>query len=84
MNAAAHILLIIAFVSGCVFLIQSIYVLHAYEIESKKRPRSFQWWPFNTEMKAMYPNQSKYGRALIIVCISCTLLWLAYRYINNG
>lgn len=84
MNTAAQFLLFIAFTSGCVFLVQSMYVLHTYELKCKKRPPSFQWWPFNAEMKAMYPNQSRYGRALLIISLTCTLLWLAHRFINNG
>lgn len=84
MNTAAQVLLITAFISGCVFLLQSMYVLHTYEVINKKRPPSFQWWPFNTEMKAMYPNQSRYGRALLIISLSCTLLWLVHRFINNA
>ena len=83
MDAAIQLLVAVAFVSALAFLFQSMFVLHKYEKESNKWPPSVQWWPFNSEMKAAYPGQSKAGRVLVMVSLVCMLPWLI-RWFHGG
>ncbi len=64
---------IIAFVLGMILFFLSIFVLHTYEAETKKRPTSIQLWPFNKELKEFYPGLTKAGRILQITTIVCVL-----------
>lgn len=67
---------IIAFVLGMILLFLSMFVLHTYETETKKRPPSVQFWPFNNEIKEYYPGLSKLGSFLLIGAIVCALPYL--------
>jgi len=46
-----------------------MFLLHAYEVETKKRPPSVQFWPFNKEIQKYYPGLSKLGKFLQIGAI---------------
>jgi hypothetical protein len=84
MDAAIQLLVAVAFVSALVFLFQSIFVLHMYEKENNKWPPSIQWWPFNSEMKAAYPEQSRVGRVLVVVSLISMLPWLIGWFQGGG
>jgi len=73
MDVTTNALFLVAFICALAFLFQSMFVLHAYETKNKKRPPSIQWWPFNREMKAAYPEQARVGRVLVIVTLLCAL-----------
>lgn len=68
--------LVMAFVLGMILLLLSVFVLHTYEVETKKRPPSMQLWPFNKEINDFYPGLSKLGRFLQIGAIACALPYI--------
>ncbi len=76
MEAIINLGFIISFVFGAVFLFMSMFVLHAYEKETKKRPPYVQFWPFSKEIKQYYPRVSKVGRILQISTILCAIPYL--------
>ena len=76
MGAIINLGFIVSFVLGTVFLFMSIFILHAYEKETKRRPPAVQYWPFSKEMKQHYPDASKVGRILLISTILCALPYL--------
>ena len=76
MELAVKISVIIAFGLGIILLFLSMFVLHRYEIRTKNRPSSIQFWPFNEEIKKHYPRLSKLGRILQIITIVCILPYL--------
>ena len=82
MDVAIRISLVLSFLCGLIFLFQSMCVLHSYEIEMKKRPPAYQFWPFNSEMKSLYPRQAKVGRvletAIIILALPWLVMWVIY------
>lgn len=69
MEIFIRVCFVFSFLSGVVYMVQSMFVLHTFEIQSGKRPPTVQWWPFDEEMKAAYPGQSKLGRILFISII---------------
>jgi len=68
--------LLASIILGMAFLFLSIFVLHTYEVKTKQRPPSVQFWPFNNEIKAVYPELSKIGRTLTILAVICGLPWV--------
>lgn len=76
MEFLVNLSLIIAFVMGMILLFLGMFVLHTYEVETKKKPPSVQFWPFNNEMKEYYPGLSRLGRFLLIGTIVCVLPYL--------
>ncbi len=84
MGAAIKLFILVSLVSGAVLLFLSMYVLHDYEVKYNKRPPSFQWWPFISEMKTKYPAQSKVGRALLYTGTLCSLPCIISLIHSNG
>jgi hypothetical protein len=76
MDLAIKISFVIAFLCALLFVFQTMYVLHAYEVNNKKRPPAFQYWPFNAEMKKIYPGQSKVGRVLVVLTFVLAMPWV--------
>ena len=76
MDAIIYLGFIISFVLGTVFLFMSMFVLQAYEKDTKKRPPSVQYWPYSKEMKQHYPRATIVGRILQISTILCALPYL--------
>jgi len=77
MELIINISVMVAFVLGMILLLLSMFVLHTYEVQTKQRPPSVQFWPFNKEIKEYYPGLSKLGRFLQIGAIVCALPYLA-------
>ena len=75
--------LLIAFVFGMILLFLSIFVLHTYEAETKKRPASIQFWPFNKELQEFYPSLTKAGKFLQISTLVCVLPYLVKLLIST-
>ena len=76
MELLINLSVIVASVLGMILLFLSMFVLHTYEAETKKRPPSIQFWPFNKEIKEYCPGLSKLGRFLQIGAIACALPYL--------
>ncbi|MES9942128.1 MAG: hypothetical protein ABW104_09250 [Candidatus Thiodiazotropha sp. 6PLUC2] len=76
MELLINLSVIVAFVLGMILLLLSMFVLHTYEAETKKRPPSVQFWPFNKEINEYYPGISKLGRFLHIGAIVCALPYI--------
>jgi hypothetical protein len=76
MELLINLSVIVSFMLGMILLFLSIFVLHTYEVETKKRPPSIQFWPFNKEIKEYYPGLSKLGRILQVGAIMCVLPYL--------
>ena len=75
MEILINILLGVGFIMGITYLFLSMFVLHTYEVESKKSPPSLQFWAFNKEIKDYYPGLSKLGRFLEVGATVCFLLY---------
>jgi hypothetical protein len=75
METVIRICFVISFVSGLIYIIQGMIVLHTYEVQTKKRPPAVQVWPFTEEMKSIYPGQSKVGRVLAVSTAFFFLPW---------
>ena len=75
MELVLRIMLGMAILGGFVLLYLSMHVLHTFEVETKKRPPSIQFWPFNAEIKARYPGLAKTGRVLQIFVLSISVLY---------
>lgn len=69
--------------AGIIYLFLSVSVLNAYEVKTEKKPQSFQFWSFNSEMKELFPVQAKTARYLEIVLSVLGLAWLIMFIINS-
>ena len=74
---------LIAFVLGIILFFLSIFVLHTYEAETKKRPPSINFWPFNKEIQEFYPSLTKAGKILQITTLVCVLPYLVKLLIST-
>lgn len=76
MELLVNLSVIAAFALGMILLFLNMFVLHTYEADTKKRPPSVQFWPFNKEIKEYYPSLSKLVRFLQIGAIVCAFPYL--------
>jgi len=83
MELIINLSLLIAFVLGMILFFLSIFVLHTYEAETKKRPTSIQFWPFNKELQEFYPSLTKVGKILQITTIIFVLPYVVKLIIST-
>jgi hypothetical protein len=53
-------------ISGIFLFLLTLYVVHFYEVKTKRRPPTFNFWPFLKEFKEVFPNLSRVGGSLTI------------------
>ena len=76
MKSVAEGLLVVSFVPALIYLFLSMYVLHYYEVRTKKKPPVMQWWSFNKEISSEFPGQAKVARGLEVSIVVMALPWL--------
>lgn len=83
MDKLASFFIVILFVTGFIYLFLSVFVLHSYELKTKKKPwHVLQFWPFYSEMKELYPQQSKFGQILVYIAFAGTSLLVMIEILN--
>ncbi len=83
MDNLALFFIVILFMTGFIYFILSVFILHGYELKTKKMPwHVMQFWPFYSEMKELYPLQSKFAQILVYIAFTGTSLLIIIEFLN--